>query len=228
MAIHDDRTGVTLEDTQVPFVAAMLPPSLEKLYMNPIRFRMNYRMVPGVAALCMACVILSIVLMEQDSQANLWAFLVLMGILAAACIWVVLQVPKMRTAELRAELDRYDLEPAPAEESGSYTLTHEGRELILNGDGIRYDGTFYWYNHLKPRLVTSNRFLRVWVAIQFGTDPVNSLFVPLCPALLAAIRDLEIPLENPTALEFLLTHKENAFGQIYQSGSFILFDDFED
>ena len=117
MAIHDDRTGVTLEDTQVPFVAAMLPPSLEKRYMNPIRFRMNYRIVPGFAALCMACVILSIVLMEQDSQANLWAFLVLMGILAAACIWVVLQVPKMRTAELWAELARYDLEPAPAEES---------------------------------------------------------------------------------------------------------------
>jgi len=228
MAIFDEKTGITLEDSQVPFAAGKLPVSLECRYMNPIRFRMNYRIVPGFAALCLGCVTLSIILMERDDRAFLWAFLVLMGIVAAASIWLVMQVPKMRKLELQAELDRYDLEPAPAEENGSYSLAHEGRELILNGDGIRYDGVFYWYNHLKPRLVTSNRFLRVWIAIQFGTVPVKSLFVPLCPTLLAAIRDFKIPLENPEALEFLLTHKENAFGQIYQSGSFILFDDFED
>ena len=228
MAIYDTKTGITLGDSQVPFVAGKLPPSLEKPYMNPLRFRMNYRIVPGYAVLCILCVVLSIVLMEHDQEAFLWVFLVLMGIIAAASVLLVMQVPKMRGLEIRAELDRYDLEPAPCEESGVYTLEYEGSTLSLEKDGIRLDGTFYWYNHLAPRLVTSNRFLRVWVAIQFGTDPVKSLFVPLCPALITAVRELEIPLKNPEALEFLLTHKENAFGQIYQSGSFIIFDDFED
>ena len=225
MGIYDTKTGITLEDAQVPFVAGSLPPSLERRYMNPIRFRMNYRIVPGFAALCMGCVTLSIILMERDDRAFLWAFLVLMGILAAACIWVVMQVPKMRKLELQAEMDRYDLEPAAAQPDGYYALNYEGRGLILNGDGIRYDGQFSWYNHLNPRLVTSNRFMRVWIAIQFGTDPMKSLFVPLCPTLLAAIRDFQIPLENPEALEFLLTHKENAFAQILVRGTFRIFKD---
>lgn len=54
---------------------------------------------------------------------------------------------------------------------------------------------------------------------------MKALFVPLYPVLPAAIRDLKIPLENPEALEFLLTHKENAFAQTLVRGTFRIFKD---
>ena len=225
MAIYDDKTGVTLADSQVPFVSGMLPPRLEKRYMNPIRYRINYRIVPGYLIFCALCLTLGLVLMEIDNRKFLPAFLLLFGLMAAATVALLSQVPKQRRKELSLELDRYDLDVADGEVQNRYVLEYEGAELILDKNGVTYGGKFYWYSHLNPGLVTTNRFNRVWLAIQFGDDPLRSLFVPLSPELLRAVRNLPVPLVNPEMLEFLLSHKENVFAQIYSTGTFRVFED---
>lgn len=225
MAIYDDKTGVTLRDSQVPFSPGILPPRIEKYYMNPIRYRTNYRIVPAYGLLCVLCVVLIVVLMESDSERYAPAFFLLMGVMAAATVWVLRSVPGIRKAELQAELARYDFEPEPESDQTSYTFYDEGLEITLDANGMYIQDKFYWYGHLKPELVTTNRFNRVWIAIRFGADPVFSVFLPLTPVLIQAVQTLPVPLTNRERLDFLLTHKENVFGQIYNTGTFRVFED---
>ena len=225
MGIYDDKTGVTLRDSQIPFVPGLLPPRLEKRYMNPIRFRTNYRILPAYIAVCAVCLILGVILMEIDDRKFLPVFLLLLGLMAAATIWLLRQVPGTRRAELRTELERYNFSAEDIPEQPSYEFFDEGLELTLDANGLSVDGKFYWYGHLKPELVTSNRFNRVWIAIRFGVDPLHAVYLMLTPQLIRAVQTLPIPLTNRERLDFVLTHKENVFGQIYNSGTFRVFED---
>ena len=223
MPIHDTKTGLTLQDSQVPFAPGALPPRLEKQYMNPIRYRVNYRIVPGFALFSAGCLALALVLMSIDDKKYTPAFLVLLGLVLAASILLLLSVPKTRKAEMASELGRYDFEVPPMDAQEPCTLNHEGAELAFEQQGLRIDGEFYWYSHLKPVLVTSNRFNRVWIAVRFGTEPLKALYVPLCPQMLRAVQEFDIPISNREKLVFLLKYKENAFAQIYSSGNFQVF-----
>lgn len=225
MGIYDDKTGVTLRDSQVPFVPGILPPRLEKHYMNPIRFRTNYRIVPAYGVFCALCLILGLVLMEIDDRKFLPVFLILLGLMAVVTVWLLRQVPATRKAEIREELSRYDFDTEDIPEQDSYEFFDEGLELTLDANGLYVGEKFYWYSHLRPELVTSNRFNRVWIAVRFGTDPVSAVYLMLTPGLIQAVRTLPVPLENPEDMAFVLTHKENVFGQIYNSGTFRIFED---
>jgi len=225
MGIYDDKTGVSLRDSQVPFASGMLPPGLEKRYMNPIRFRTNYRIVPAYAAFCAACLILGLILMEIDDKKFLPVFLILFGLMAVATVWLLRQVPATRKAEIEAELARYDFDTEDISEQNSYEFCDEGLWLTLDANGMNVDGKFCWYGHLKPELVTTNRFNRVWIAVRFGTDPIRAVYLPLSGPVIHAIHTLPVPLENREGLEFLLTHKENVFAQIYATGTFRVFED---
>lgn len=223
MAIQDTKTGLTLQDSQVPFVPGVLPPRIEKQYMNPIRYRTNYRIVPGYAVFCVLCLALGLILMEIDSKKFLPVFIGAFILMGAASVWLMLSVSKTRRAELKAELERYNLNPAGTEMHDSLTLSCDGSQITLDRNGLYIDGQFHWYTYLNPILVTSNRFNRVWLAIRFGNDPVKALYLPLCSKLIQAVSEFDIPLANPEKLEFLLNYKENAFAQIYNSGSFKVF-----
>ena len=225
MGIYDDKTGVTLRDSQLPFVPGILPPRLEKHYMNPVRFRTNYRVVPAYGVFCALCLILGLVLMEIDDKKFLPVFLCLFALMAGVTVWLLRQVPRTRKVELQAELERYDFDTDDTPVQNSYRFIDEGLELILDANGLSVDGKFYWYSHLKPELVASNRFNRVWIAVRFGTDPVSAVYLMLTPQLIQAIQSLPVPLVNPEALAFVLSHKENVFGQIYNSGTFRIFED---
>ena len=224
MIIYDDKTDITALDEQIPFMRGVLPPKLEKQYMNPIRYRMNYRIIPCYALLCAACLISGIVLMEIDEKKFTLVFVGLLAIIMLLSVWLLLSVPKMRKKELLLEMERYDFHDADIPQDSRYIIEYGGAELVFDSNGIDVDGTFYWYSHLNPQLVTSNRFNRVWAAIMFGNDPVKSLFVPISPVLIRAVKTLEIPLQNKEAFSYLVQHKENAFAQIYKYGTFQIFD----
>ena len=223
MAVYDDKTGITLLDAQVPFIAGVLPPGLEKRYMNPIRYQTNYRLVPCYALFCAVCFVTGIVLMGIDDERFAPVFVGLLAIMGLVSVWLLLKVPETRKKELRLELERYDFDASFVPEHNKYTIAYEGAELVFDSNGIKVDEKFYWYGHLTPTLVTSNRFNRVWVAVMFGADPTKALFVPVSPALIRAVEDLNIPLKNREAFDYLLQHKENAFAQIYKYGTFQIF-----
>lgn len=223
MAIYDDKTGVTILDAQVPFMTGMLPPRLEKHYMNPVRYRINYRIMPCYALFCAICLTAGIILMRIDDARFAPLFVGLIVLIGGASAWILLTVPKTRKMELALEMERYDFDISDVPEQNSYLIVYEGAEITFSSGGLMVDGTFFWYSRLNPRLVTSNRFNRVWVAIQFGNDPVKSLFVPVSPMLVRAVENLDIPLQNREKFDYLLANKENAFAQIYKYGTFQIF-----
>lgn len=225
MAIYDEKTGVTILDSQVPFVTGNLPPKLEKLYMNPIRYRTNYRIMPVYILFSILCMGLAVALMEIDEHKFLPVFIGLFALFGIGSVWMLINVPKTRKKELELELARYDFDWSAVPVQDQYTIAYEGSELVLSANGLTLDGKFYWYSHLNPALVVSNKFNRIWLAIWFGTDPMKSLYVPLDPVLLRSIEALDIPLENREELEYLLKNKENAFAQIYSYGTFRVFED---
>lgn len=222
MAIYDDKTGVTLLDAQVPFVECTLPPRLEKHFMNPIRYRTNYRILPGFVAFCAACLALIVALGSIDDEKFMPLMIVLFGAMAVAAVFLLWTVPKTREKELASERVRYDFDTACEDTD---TLDYEGNVLRFSENGLTLNDKFYWYSHLRPRLVTSNKFNRVWLAIQLGSDPTGSIFAPLGPEMLHMLRKYDIPLENPKELDYLLAHKRNAFAQIYNTGTFTVFED---
>ena len=225
MAIYDTKTGVTVLDSQVPFVTGNLPPKLEKRYMNPIRYRTNYRIMPMYILFAVLCIGLAVTLMEIDEHKFLPMFIGLFALFGIGTVLMLMNVPKTRKKELELELDRYDFEYSDVPVQEQYTIGYEGSELVLSANGLTLDGKFYWYSHLNPALVVSNKFNRIWLAIWFGNDPMKSLYVPLDPVLLCSIEALDIPLENREELEYLLKNKENAFAQIYSYGTFRVFED---
>lgn len=218
MTIDSDEKGVIL-DAQAPFMEGVFPKSIERSFMNPMRYRMNYRIAPAYGIFCAVCLFGSFFLMSRDED-RYWPVLVAALIaIAAASIWLLRKVPKVRQAELDTELARYDLDCSHVPEADAYRIAYETGELTLTADGLRDGERFYWYNHLTPRLATSHKFNRVWIALQLGEDPLKSYFLPLNPTVLKAIRQFQIPLENPEELEFLLAEPKKAVAQIYNTGN---------
>lgn len=213
-----------LLDAQVPFVGAVFPRNVEKRFMNPIRYKTNYRLLPGCLAICGMSLILGLALMELDEQKYLPAFLVLLGVSAAVCMAMLCAVPKMRKRELEIERKRYNFDYSGLEDCESYEFEYEGGRLKLTKEGMYYQDKFHWYGHVRPRLATSNMCNRIWLAIQFGKDPITAVFLHLEPKVLKAVKTLQIPLENAEMLEYLLKYPENAMAQIYNYSSFKVFD----
>lgn len=224
MGVYDDENGFYAKDSALPFISGILPPKLERNYMNPVRFLINYRIVPGFGNLCGLLLATIVILMSIDDAKYGSVAIVLFGLIALLCVAVGLTVPKTRAWEIAAELKRYDFSPSTIPLGDTWTLEDEGTLLQFSKNGLTIDGKFYWYNHLQPCLVTTNRFNRVWIALQFGSAPMHAVYVPLTSEAIAAVGHFEIPLKYPEALDFLLENKEQAFREIYSTGTFSIPD----
>lgn len=222
MAVFNDENGFYARDSQFPFIPGVTPPRIERYFMNPVRFIINYRVVPGFGILCGLLLAVILILMRLDEAKYATTSIILFGVIGLLCAAVLLTVPKTRSWEIAAEMKRYQLSPLPTPLEDPWVITDEDITLQFSMDGLKIDDKFYWYNHLSPKLATSNRFNRVWIALQFGSDPMHAVFVPLSPEAIAAVEQFSIPLQNKDAFDFLLNNKEKVFEEIYHTGSFYI------
>jgi hypothetical protein len=220
MGVYNEENGFFATDAQLPFTPGLLPPKLERIYMSPVRFFINYRLVPGFAIICAVLLAIIVTLMNIDEEKYSTVAIILFGVIGILCILLLLSVPKTREWELAAELKRYDLTPSATPLPDIWTVNDEGIIMQFSKNGLRLGEKFYWYNHIAPKLATSNQFNRVWLALQFGADPMHAVFVPLSPEAITAVDQFSIPLQNKDALNYLLKNKEKVFGQIYRTGTF--------
>lgn len=220
MAVYNNETDFYARDSQLPFIPGFLPPNLERHYMNPIRHFINYKIVPGFGIICGLLLVVIFILMSIDEAKYTSTAIILFCIIGLFCVALLLTVPKTRKWEIAAELKRYNFSPLVTPLEDYWTLEDEGVTLQFSKDGLRVNDKFYWYNHLTPKLATSNRFNRIWIALQFGSDPMHSVFVSLSPEAIAAVDHFSIPLQNKDAFDYLLINKEKTFEEIYSTGSF--------
>ena len=220
MAVYNDESGFYVRDSQLPFIQAPPPPGIERHYISPVRFFINYRIVPGFGILCGLLLVLILTLMYTDEEKYTPIAIILFGVIGLLCVALLATVPKTRAWELAEEMKRYDLSPSPTPPEDPWILEDEGMTLEFTADGLKVDGRLYRYSSLSPMLATSNRFNRVWASFQFGSDPMRAVFVPLSPEAIAMVEHFSIPLQNKEDLRFLLEHKERAFDEIYKTGTF--------
>ncbi len=221
MALRDDEFYYPQQ--QIPFMGMVGGRKLEKGFMNPIRYRTNYQIVPAYAVLCAVCLGLGIFLMDMDSQRFLPVFILLFAVMGVASVWLLLEVPKTRKQELALEEERYDLSASDVVRKDAYEIPYDGHRVVLKEDGIWVNDSVFEYDKIAPTLVTSNYCNRVWLAIRFGTNPETAVYAPLSPEVMQAIHQFRIPISNDPALIYLRTHKTNAFAQIYHYGTFHVF-----
>lgn len=141
-----------------------------------------------------------------------------MSLWAIVSTVLVSQIPKTRKQEITIELSRYDFDRDHFPMQDRYKAENELWEVYLTQTGLVVNGKRYYYSSLRPTLITSNHFMRIWVSIQFGDGPWNGVYVPLDGSIIRAIEEFEIPISNPEEFAYLLQHKEEAFMQIYVTG----------
>lgn len=220
MGVYDDTRRIYFRDSQIPFVRYGLPPRLERQYMTSVRSWINGRMVPCFLGLCAVLLILITIFMSIDEARFTPLAIVLFGVIGVMCVAMLLTVPKTRKWELASEEKRWELRPSERDLGDRWSIKDENLSLEFTKNGLRVDNDFCSYSQLSPRLATSHRFNRVWLALQFGTDPDTAVYLPLTPDAINAVEHFSIPLENDAAYRYLLQNKTQVFAEIYNKGSF--------
>ena len=81
------------------------------------------------------------------------------------------------------------------------------------------DDTFYWYNHLRVRVLAETYMHRIMIHIGFLTAENGLCRIPFQAKSIHMLKQFHIQLENPEALESLLNDTNAAFTKIYKKGT---------
>lgn len=214
----------TILDDQAPFIPVRYPSFIEREYMNPIRYKTNYRLVPGFGIFAILCGGIGLVLISMDMHKYLPAFLGLVVLILAVFAVMMVVINRIAKQEMEMECARFDFDYSKVEDRDSYVIPYEQGDVELTREGYIRNGEFHSYEEVKPKLTTSHTFNRVWLAIQLGEKRKYSLFLHLDPTVIKAVKHLEIPLENADDLRYLLKYPREACEQVYREGKFYVLD----
>lgn len=213
-----------IQKSQIPYIPARYPAFLEKEFMNPFRYNLNHRMIPGFGVLAVICGVACVLLVNNDNAANYPYAIGVAAFLIAVFLGMMVYIKYTARKELQVEIDKYSFKIKDVERKDSYVLPYDNGDVELTREGYIQNGEFCSYKACEPRLATSHMFNRVWIALQLGENKKTAIFLHLTPVVLRAIRELEIPLENIGHLDYLVREPKHAMAQIYESGKFYILD----
>lgn len=191
----------------------------EKQEMLPLNFTMSYRIVPAYAVLSFLLIAGFGFLLAADEDKYFVPAMALMGALVVLSIALLASLPFVRKRAIQTELERCCLDPAGIEAETEWQMAAEGRKLCFDRAGVRIDGVQYEYSQLCCRIATNNYCKRVrivlWIALP---EDEEGVLLPLTARTVKMLTCLPVPLENPELLNYILSHREEAFRQIYDKG----------
>jgi len=77
---------------------------------------------------------------------------------------------------------------------------------------------FFWYNHLKILLNTSNYLNRVWISIRFFINENVYCEFLVSKEIIEMMKAFDITLSDNDSLDFIINNKREAFTKIYKTG----------
>jgi hypothetical protein len=185
---------------------------------------MNYRIVP--LYLISMVVILTIigVIMSLDEAKYTPAAIALFILFGVLSVLLLLSVPFVRKKEIAIEMESYDFNKIENENRSIYDYSNEDEELSLffDSSGMTLNDAFYWYNHLRICINTSNYLNKVLISIIFYIDEYNYCQIPFDGESINMVKKFNIKLENLEVFEYIIKHKEDAFNQIYKTSRVLL------
>ena len=202
----------------------------ERRMMNPIRFRMNYVVVPIFFTVTVTCILVGAVLISIDETRYEGAFIgimVLVGVLMAA---LLASVPFVRRKEIAIELAKHDYDTSTVEDRDTYEFVFsDGSSVALEYAGVTIFDRFFHYGGFRIAVETSNMLNQVHVFLSFQLKggcslaeeedgSVDGFHLELTKELLHAVDHFPIRIENRSVLDALRSDKQKAFEQIYKTG----------
>lgn len=190
----------------------------EKTILNPIRYHMNYRVIPVYAVFSIATIALSCIMMAIDDIYFLPHFIVLMVLFLLGSVALIIYGQAVVRKEIREEVERYDLKYEHIPDLDEYDYSSEDTRILFTQNGMHINDCFYWYNHLRVRILTEMYMHRVVIHIGFLTTQNELCEIPFDARGIKMLSQFLIQLENPHALDMLLHDTYNAFKTIYKKG----------
>lgn len=191
----------------------------EKGHLLPIRYIMNYRVVPAYGGLTLLLLIACAALMERDEVQYLPFFIVTMCVIAMLTTALLMFSSVVSKKEIDFALSCYDLNYADLPSLEIYDFPADDHIFRFDQNGMYIDDELFWYNHLYIRVEAARDQFFVSVYIAFYIDEDNYCKIPLSAKSIKMIYDLQIPLSNPEVLTCLLDNPRKAFEKIYKRGS---------
>lgn len=193
--------------------------NLEDNHSNKIRFIMNYRIVPAYLIFSVVLLVAIGILMSIDEEKYTPVSIGLFIVIGIASIVLLASVPFIRKKEIESEINRYDFDTQNIELKDVYNFSNDEVSFCFDKNGMFVNESFYWYNHLKIFITTSNSLNRIWISTVFFIDEDNFCEIPLDGEIISMIYAFNMNLENPELLKYIIEHKEDAFTKIYKLGT---------
>ena len=190
----------------------------EKTQMLPLNFTVSYILTPIYAVVCFLLIGAFAVLMEIDDEKYLLQGLLCLGAFVLISILFLACVPLVRKKAIITELERYDFDMSDENALEIYDFSTEEFSLKFDKCGMYVNDELFYYNHLNKNVVTSNYLKRVGVYLQFALDEEHRVTLWINPTTLKMLKSLEIKLDNRHILDYIISNKKEAFGQIYNKG----------
>jgi len=192
----------------------------EKASMNKIRYIVNYRIAPVYALITVICLVMIGILMEADESRYTPVAIGLFVFIGVMTVVLLASIPYTRKLEIKAELKCYDFDTSSVESKDVYDFSDEEVSFRFDKNRMYINNTFYWYNHLRIIVNTSNYLNRIWIMIMFFINESDYGQVLLNGDTLNMVEKFNINLVNRETLDFIVNHKEEAFDRIYKKGHF--------
>ncbi len=191
----------------------------EKARMLPLNALLVYRIT---SVYVFVSVLLSVgfgVLMDIDDERYFLPAISLIGIFAALSIVLLASLPYVRKKAVETELQRYDFDTSSINSADVWTISAEGETVRFDRRGMQVRGVRHDYDGLRCRIVTNNYYQRINISLWCASsEEEDGVLLPLTSQVLKMIEYLNIPLDNPETLDFILHHRVAAFRQIYDKG----------
>lgn len=190
----------------------------EKSVLNPIRYNMNYRIVPAYGILTLVVIIISCILIEIDQVRFMPYYIALLALLVLCSVVLVIYGQNVVKKEIQDEVARYDLNYTIIPDSDEYDFSNDIDRIFFTSNGMHINDRFYWYNHLQIGIICKTYMHRVIIYVGFLTEKEVFCTIPFDARSIKMLHQFHVPLKNPEVLEQLLRDTYAAFKRIYKKG----------
>lgn len=190
----------------------------EKSQMLPLNYAMSYRITPIYLLVSLLLIVVFYILMETDEDKYFAYGMICLALFAVITIALLAMVPYVRKKAIATELTLYNFDTSNEPTLETYDFSTDEFSLKFDKFGLYLDGELFYYKTMKKFLWTRNDCNRVRLSLVFRFVKQSYVELPLNPATLKMLQSLQIELDNQAALDYVLSHKKEAFEQIYKTG----------
>lgn len=187
----------------------------DKKNMLPLNFAMSYIVVPLYVVFAFLLIVLFSGMLNSGRVPG---GLVCLGLAALMTIALLVGMILVKKKAIKTELDRYDLDTSGLESKEEWDFSVNELSVRFNRHGMNVNGKLFYYNHIRKVVITDNSYKRVSIYLVFAANEKDAILLPLSAETLKMMEDFGIEPDNREDLDYILSHKEEAFKEIYKKG----------